>query len=146
MPRIDESVDVTKALNNYVEIPVENQPEENVPFVLIEDAPVYKGCEGLFKEKNKECFVKSIKKFVMNGFDIDFAQELGLSSGTYKRVAQFIITKDGSVNELKIITQHSKLEKNVKIIIKKLPRFTPGMQRKVPVNVKFTLPILFKLG
>ncbi len=82
----------------------------------------------------------------MNGFDIDFAQELGLSSGTYKRVAQFIITKDGSVNELKIITQHSKLEKNVKIIIKKLPRFTPGMQRKVPVNVKFTLPILFKLG
>ncbi|MBL4642504.1 MAG: energy transducer TonB [Flavobacteriaceae bacterium] len=143
-PLIDEPIDIDKVLKNYVSEP--NDPIVNdVSFILIEDAPVYKGCEGLSKEANKKCFTKSIKKFVIKRFDIDLAQALGLRPGTYKIFAQFVITKDGTIKELKIKAPHYKLEKEVRGIIKKLPRFTPGMQRKVPVNVKFTLPILFKV-
>ena len=141
---LNEPVDIDKVLENYVSEP--NDPIVNdVHFILIEDAPVYKGCEGLSKAANKKCFIKSIKKFVIKRFDIDLAQSLGLRPGTYKIFAQFVITKDGTINELKIKAPHYKLEKEVRGIIKKLPRFTPGMQRKVPVNVKFMLPISFKV-
>jgi protein TonB len=143
-PLIEEpNFDIDKALNRYVE---EEKPIINdVPFIFIEDAPVYKGCEGLSKEENKKCFRRSIKKFVINRFDIDLAQELGLRPGKYKIFAQFIISKEGTIMGLKIKAPHHKLEKEVKNIINKLPQFTPGMQRKVPVNIKFTLPILFNV-
>jgi len=143
---VEKPVDVEKVLGNYIEIIEDPIPVENVPFILIEDAPVYKGCEGLSKVDNKKCFIRSIKKFVINRFDIDLAQELGLKPGTYRIFAQFVITKKGTINVLKIDAPHYKLENKVKGIIKKLPQFTPGMQRKVPVNVKFTLPISFKVA
>ena len=137
-------INIENALNNYVDIE-DPTPIEDVPFVLIEEAPVYKGCEGLSKEENKKCFVKSIQKFVIRRFDASLAQDLGLRSGKYKIFAQFVIGKDGIVNEIKIKAPHHKLEKEVNNLINKLPRFTPGMQRKVPVNVKFTLPIIFSV-
>lgn len=141
----DEKNKIEEALNNYVEIPDENLPDENVPYVLIEDAPIYKGCEGLSKEENKKCFIKSIQKFVIKRFDVDLAQNLGLRPGKYRMFAEFIIAKDGYITEIKIKAPHYRLEKEVNSIIKKIPKFTPGMQRKVPVNVKFTLPISFNV-
>lgn len=139
----DEKNKINEALNNYVEIPTDEDPEENVPFILIEDAPIYKGCEGLTKEENMKCFIKSLKKHVARKFDIDLAQDLGLRSGKYKMFAEFIIGKDGYITGIRVKAPHHKLEKEVKSIVNKIPKFTPGMQRKVPVNVKFTLPISF---
>ena len=101
--------------------------------------------EGLSKEENKKCFIKSIQKFVIRKFNVDLAQDLSLRPGKHKIFAQFVISKTGEVHEIKIKAPHHKLKKEVKNIIEKLPKFTPGMQRKVPVNVKFTLPITFKV-
>lgn len=136
--------DINAALDAY--IPEVDAIIEDVDFIVIEDAPIYKGCEGLSKEENKKCFIKSIQKFVIKRFDVDLAQELGLRPGTYRIFAQFVIGKDGLIHGVKIKAPHHKLEKEVKRIVKKLPQFTPGLQRKVPVNVKFTLPISFKVA
>ena len=142
---VDEiSLKIENALNNYVDVETPDT-NEDVPFLLIEDAPVYKGCEGLSKNANKKCFIKSIQKFVINRFDVNLAQDLGLRAGTYKIFAQFVIGKNGKVAGVKIKAPHYKLEKEVSRIVKKLPQFIPGMQRKVPVNVKFTLPISFRV-
>lgn len=136
-------VNIGKALNDYV--PEDPTIIDDVPFIVIEDAPVFKGCEGLSQEENKKCFISSIQKFVSKRFDIDLAQELSLRPGTYKIFAQFVISKTGNISEIKIKAPHPKLEKEAFKIIEKLPQFTPGMQRKVPVNVKFTLPIAFSV-
>ena len=119
--------------------------EDKVPFLLIEDAPIYKGCEGLSKIENKKCFVKSIKKFVRKRFNIDLAQGLGLNPGKYRMFAQFVIDKKGNIDEVLIKAPHHRLKKEVNSIINRLPKFTPGMQRKVPVSVKFTLPVVFNV-
>lgn len=118
---------------------------DKIPFLLIEDAPIYKGCEGLSKEENKKCFVKSIKKFVRKRFNIDLAQGLGLNPGKYRMFAQFVIDKKGNIDEVLIKAPHHRLKKEVNSIINRLPKFTPGMQRKVPVSVKFTLPVVFNV-
>lgn len=145
---IAESIDkITENINNAFDnyIPEDDKIIDDVDFVIIEDAPVFKGCEGLSKEENKKCFIKSIQKFVIRKFNIDLAQDLSLRPGKHKIFAQFVISKTGEVHEIKIKAPHHKLKKEVKNIIEKLPKFTPGMQRKVPVNVKFTLPITFKV-
>lgn len=140
----EEKRKIDEALNNYIDIDDDEIDNSKVPFILIEDAPVYKGCEGLSKEENKKCFIKSIQKFVVKRFDVDLAQDLGLQPGKYKIYAEFVIDKKGKVDQITIIrSPHPKLKKEVKSIIEKLPEFTPGMQRKVPVNVKFTLPVVF---
>jgi protein TonB len=141
----DETNAVDDALMNYIEIDDETRPVDDVPFIQIEDAPVYKGCEGLSKEENKKCFIKSIQKFIIKRFNVDLAQDLGLNSGAHKMFAMFVIDKNGNVVGVKVKAPHVRLKKEVQKIIEKLPKFIPGMQRKVPVNVKFTLPISFRV-
>lgn len=143
---IDDTIekDIDVILKDYKPID-DDEIDENVDFIIIEDAPVYKGCEELAKEENKKCFIKSIQMFVVKRFNTELAQDLGLNSGKYKIFAQFVIGKDGVVKDVKIKAPHVKLKNEVNSIITKLPKFTPGMQRKVPVNVKFTLPISFNV-
>ncbi|SDS48088.1 protein TonB [Polaribacter sp. KT25b] len=120
-------------------------PIETVPFINIEFAPVFKGCEGLSKEENKVCFDKKMKKFVQRNFDIELASELGLQSGKYKIQTQFIIDNQGNVVDIQIRAPHDKLKNETQQLIEKLPKFTPGKQRDKSVKVKYTMPISFQV-
>jgi protein TonB len=128
-----------------VDEPVDKEPEETVPFILIENAPVFKGCEGLSKQENKKCFDKKMMKFVQRNFDVGLANDLGLNSGKYRINTQFIINDKGEVVDIQIRAPHTKLKKETKDLINKLPKFTPGKQRDKPVKVRYTLPITFRV-
>jgi len=128
----------------FIEASEVDEPDP-VPYVLIEDAPIYKGCEGLSKEANKKCFEKSIARFFIKNFNTELAQELGLYSGKHKIHSQFIIDTQGDVAVVFVKAPNKQLEKEAKRILKKLPQFTPGKQRRKPVKVKYTLPISFQI-
>tara|TARA_B110000091_G_scaffold98445_1_gene107035 strand:+ start:148 stop:888 length:741 start_codon:yes stop_codon:yes gene_type:complete len=127
-----------------VEIPVDDEPE-TVPFMMIQNAPVFKGCEGFSKEENKICFDKKMKRFVQRNFNSGLANELGLNSGKYKIQTQFIIDNKGNIVDIKIRAPHTRLKKEMQQLIEKLPKFTPGLQRNKPVQVRYTLPISFQV-
>jgi protein TonB len=118
---------------------------ETVPFVDIEFAPIFKGCEGLSKEENKKCFNSKMMQFIQRNFDLERASELGLNSGKYKILSQFIIDNTGNVVDILIKAPHPKLTKEIQKLIDNLPKFTPGKQRGKPVKVKYTLPISFQV-
>lgn len=128
-----------------VKIPGSDPIIETVPFINIENAPIFKGCEGLSKEKNKECFNEKMKKHVQRYFDADLANAIGLQSGKYRISTQFIIDDKGNIVDVQIRAPHHKLEKEAQELIEKLPKFTPGKQSKKAVKVKYTLPISFKV-
>ncbi len=61
-------------------------------------------------------------------------------------VVQFVVKKDGSVGEVKIVRSVDKdLDKEAIRVVKSLPKFTPGRQNGKAVNVWYTLPVPFKL-
>ncbi len=63
-----------------------------------------------------------------------------------KVIVQFVVKKDGSIGEVKVVRSVDKyLDKEAIRVIKSLPKFTPGRQNGKAVNVWYTLPVPFKL-
>ncbi len=61
-------------------------------------------------------------------------------------VVQFVVTKTGSVGEVKVVRgKDPDLDKEAVRVVKSLPAFVPGKMNGHAVNVWYTLPIQFKL-
>jgi len=139
---IDPDKPVKIDLTTIIEIPIIEEDPEDVPFKDIKNAPIFPGCKGT-KEEMKKCFSSSINKLVAKKFNIDLAQELGLSDGKKKIRVQFVVDKNGDVTDVKIRAPHKRLEKETRRVISLLPKMIAGKQRGREVGVKFYLPITF---
>lgn len=63
-----------------------------------------------------------------------------------KVIVQFVVTKDGSIGNVKVVRSVDRdLDNEAIRVCKKLPKFIPGKQNGQPVNVWYTLPVTFKL-
>ena len=121
----------------------EDDLDVDVPFAVIEDVPIFPGCENVSKEERRNCFQKQINKHIKRNFRYpEIAQELDIQGRVF---VNFIIGKDGSITNIKMRGPDKNLEKEAKRIISKLPKMTPGKQRGRPVRVPFSIPIIFRL-
>lgn len=77
---------------------------------------------------------------------IRYPQE-AMENGIQGRVFfSFIVETDGSVSNVEVVKSPSKLlSDEVLSIFARVPRWTPGQQDGVPVRVKFSMPIDFRL-
>lgn len=116
-----------------------------VPFTVIENVPIYPGCE---KERGnaakKKCMEEKIRKFVGKKFNSDLANDLGLE-GKLRISVLFKIDQHGNVTGVRARAPHPKLEQEATRVIKALPKMTPGKQRGKAVIVSYSLPILFQV-
>ncbi len=122
------------------EVVEEEEILEDVPFAIIEDAPVFPGCKGS-KAAKKKCLQEKIKKHVNRKYNTGLAGDLGLDPGKKKVYVQFKISKTGSIVEVRARGPHKRLEKEAIRVVKLLPKMIPGKQRGRAVGVKYTLPI-----
>lgn len=133
-------------VEEIVEVEEEENFDEDVPFAIIEDVPIYPGCEkAKGKKAKKDCLNKSMNKHISRKFNGDLASDLGLPPGKIKIYIQFRITKTGSIEILGARAPHKRLEKEAKRVVNLLPKMTPGKQRGRPVNVTYMLPISFNV-
>ena len=115
----------------------------DVPFAVIEDVPIYPGCEKVAKSERRNCFQDQINKHIRKNFRYpEIAQEMGIQGRVY---VNFVIAKDGSITNVRMRGPDKNLEKEAARIISKLPSMTPGKQRGRPVRVPFSIPITFRL-
>lgn len=122
---------------DFAETPV----DEVIPFSVIEDVPVFPGCENA--NDKRACFQEMMQKHVRKNFRYpEIAQEMQLQGRVN---IMFTIQKDGNIDEVRMRGPHETLEKEAARIISKLPKMTPGKQRGTPVKVPFSIPITFKL-
>ncbi|WP_350290429.1 energy transducer TonB [uncultured Croceitalea sp.] len=117
--------------------------EEDVTVLidLIDEVPIFPGCEDAIDKK--ACFQKMMTKHVNKNIRYpDLAMEMNIQG----RVStQFIIGKDGTIENLKMRGPHQVLEKEAKRIVSKLPKMTPGKHQGKNAKVVFSLPITFRL-
>jgi len=125
---------------NQVEV---GEVEEDITVIidLIEEAPIFPGCENATNKK--ACFQKMMTRHVNKNIKYpELAQELNIQG----RVAtQFIIGKNGTIEGLKMRGPHKILEEETQRIISKLPKMKPGKQNGKEVKVAFSMPITFKI-
>ena len=122
---------------------VEEDLDLDVPFAIIEDVPLFPGCERVPKSQRRDCFQEKIQQHIIRNFRYpEIAQEMGIQGRVF---VQFTIGKDGSITGIRTRGPDKNLEKEADRIISKLPRMTPGKQRGRPVRVPFSVPITFKL-
>lgn len=128
------------------EVEVEEVEEDlEVPFAVIENVPIFPGCEK--KKGNnakKKCMSEKISKFVNRKFNTDLAGDLGLS-GRQRISVFFKIDKNGNITSVGARAPHPGLEKEAKRVIGLLPKMEPGRQRGKAVTVPYSLPILFQV-
>ncbi|MEP2937382.1 MAG: energy transducer TonB [Gilvibacter sp.] len=141
--------DQNEAIEDVVDVDeieeIEDEEVESIPFAVIEDVPIYPGCENLSsKADKKQCLSDRVMKFVQKNFDTELASELGLE-GRQRISVQFKIDKHGNVIDVRARAPHPRLEKEAIAVVGSLPQMIPGKQRGKPVGVLYSLPILFQV-
>ena len=106
--------------------------EEQVIFQVVEEMPDFPG--GM-----KECM-----KFLARNMKYPMAAQEAKIEG--RVVVQFVVDRDGSVNDIKVVRSISpELDAEAVRVIGLMPKWNPGKQRGKAVAVKYTMPIQFRL-
>ena len=109
------------------------QNETGVVFNVVEQMPEFAdgGMPGLMKYL---------------GANIKYPEEAKKNKIEGRVIIQFVVAKDGSIKDATILRSVSpELDAEALRVINAMPNWKPGMQKGKPVNVKFTIPVTFKL-
>lgn len=111
---------------------VEEEPEEQVIFDVVESMPEFPGGQAALMQY----LAKNIKY-----------PTISQENGTQGRViVQFVVNRDGGIVDAKVVRSVDPyLDKEALRVVGTMPKWTPGKQRNKPVRVKYTLPVMFRL-
>ena len=150
-----EFVDNTITEETVVEAPkVEAAPPPPPPpppkkkaekiFAVVEDAPMFPGCEKEKKADRKSCADSKLFKYLSENLEYPvIARENGI---TGRVIITFVVEKDGSITDVKVLRGiGGGCDEVAQEVIEGMPKWNPGKQRGRPVRVQFTLPVAFTL-
>lgn len=122
---------------------LEEEVDVDVPFAIIEDVPLFPGCENVPKSERRKCFQDKVQRHINKNFRYpEIAQEMGVQGRVH---VVFIIDKDGTITGVRSRGPDKNLQKEAERIIAKLPKMIPGKQRGRAVRVPYSIPINFRL-
>ena len=122
----------------------EVEEDIEVPFSVIENVPIFPGCDKGNNAERRKCMSQKITKFVQRKFNTDLAGDLGLS-GRQRISVIFKIDKNGDVVGVRARAPHPRLVKEATRVVNLLPKMKPGKQRGKAVVVPYSLPIIFQV-
>lgn len=112
--------------------PSDKPNDEVLSFRVVEDLPQFPGGYMAF-----------VKWLTQNLKYPSSAEQRKLQG---KVVAEFIVNKDGSVTDVRIITSlHPDCDNEALRVLRMMPRWTAGVQNDKPCRTKVCIPIVFKL-
>lgn len=121
---------------NASEPPKETHPQKTTQTKIhdaVEEMPEFNGGQLAMME------------FLMNNMKYPQAAVKAKQQG--KAIVGFVIRKDGTVSDVHITKSagHAVLDEEAIRMVKAMPAWKPGKQKGEPVNVKYSVPITFKL-
>ena len=116
-----------------IETEEEPEPIIEIVFDIVEETPEFiGGIEKLYEYLgNNIIYPQQAKDFSIQG----------------KVFVQFVVWKDGTIRDVKVVKgTHKLLDKEALRVITNMPNWKPGKQRGKNVNARFTLPIKFRIS
>ncbi len=108
--------------------------DENKIFEKVEIEASFKGGEGAWR------------KYLERNLNGNTPVDNGAPEGTYTVYVQFVVSKDGSISDVKPLTSHGfGMEQEAVRVIKKGPNWTPAVQNGRSVNAYRKQPITFQV-
>jgi len=121
------------------------EPAKELDLINVQFVPVYPGCEYLTTNKEKvACMSSKINDFIGRKFrtsDFDY-----LDQGSLQKIyVQFKINSEGYITDIKARAPDKLLKQEAERVIAQLPTMKPGRQGDVNVDVRYVVPINFKV-
>lgn len=137
-------VDNSFTNNSFQNQKLKNLSIQKVLFSVADRIPLFSKCTSSKVNDRRTCFNTEMSKHFAKNFYPERAADDAISGRIF---VQFTIDFEGNVTDLIIKSQKKSnlLEKEVKRVISKLPKFTPGSHKNTPVNVVYSLPINLNL-
>jgi len=127
------------------DVEVEEVDEDiEVPFSVIENVPIFPGCEKGTNAQKRQCMSDKIKKFVNKKFNTELAGDLGIT-GKQRIIVAFKIDRQGNIVGVRARAPHPRLAQEAERVVRSLPKMKPGKQRGKAVTVPYSLPITFQV-
>lgn len=106
--------------------------ESETTFDVVEQMPQFPGGDAALME-----FLSS---------NVRYPEEAHKKGIEGRVIATFVVKKDGSISEAKLVRSvDPQLDEEALRVINSMPNWNPGMQNGEPVNVKYTIPLTFRL-
>ncbi|BCY28106.1 M56 family metallopeptidase [Flavobacterium okayamense] len=122
-----------------------SKEKNEISFSEVDEVPRFLQCENVSKEDAMKCFNEKMMEHITKNFN--YPKEAAKKNIQGQVSIQFIIDKEGNIKD---IVTHGPvngelLEKEARRIISLLPKLIPAKHKGKTVNIKYGLPLTFKL-
>ena len=120
-------------INENMNIVVEELPEEETIYNVVEDQPEFPG--GM----------QALMKYLKDNIKYPSISRQNNSQG--RAYINFIVNTDGAITDVEVMksTNDVYLDKEAVRVVSGMPKWKPGKQQGKTVRVKYTLPVMFRL-
>lgn len=122
--------------SGVVESPEEmlkKNPNAAIPFSLVENKPA-------FNDSDANAFSQWVNE------NIKYPQEAIDQNIEGRVVLQFTVDKNGQVKDVQVLRGVNEiLDKEAVRVVSASPKWAPGSQNGIPVNVNYTFPVVFRI-
>ncbi|MBC7947705.1 MAG: energy transducer TonB [Chitinophagaceae bacterium] len=130
----DEGIAAPVEIDQGKQIIEEKKEDDNHIFEKVEIEASFKGGEGAWK------------KYLERNLNPNAPVDNGAPEGTYTVYVQFVVSKDGTISDVKALTNHGYgMEGEAMRVIKKGPAWVPAVQNGRSVNAYRKQPITFQV-
>jgi periplasmic protein TonB len=130
----DEGIIAPAVIDDGKGIVEEKKEDENKIFEKVEIEASFKGGESAWR------------KYLERNLNPSAPVDNGAPEGLYTVYVQFVVSKDGSISDVRALTKHGYgMEEEAVRVIKKGPAWTPAIQNGRSVNAYRKQPITFQV-
>ena len=112
-------------------------------FIELDEYPTTQECQNHSRQEKFDCFKQFLNDHVNKNFN--YPEKAIKNKINGKVLITFTINKEGKVDSILTDGADEILQKEARRIISILPQFKPGIESGKPVNVKYSVPLTFKL-
>ncbi len=113
---------------------------------MLEKIAVYRSCEDVSGNLNRKKFMNiKVSELISSNFNAKVANSVGLF-GRQRIFVTFKVDKTGNVKSIKAKGSHPYLETEAVRIIEMIPQMQLAYQRRKPVVMPFSIPIVYQIN